>query len=175
MIGEFSLSLLSPNLSRCFQPAKRQASKSCQLSTGGCRLSSLTRADVPRLEALELLRRQDYSQRNTFAERAMHTANAIAKAAKSPTCANQGSPTHMPSRSDTAYVVGRTRETARRNGGNTASGKNNPEIVSIGYKIAAPIGCAKRAVGTMLAIRNPIDNIAQVLITSATVNETKCS
>jgi hypothetical protein len=34
----------------------------------------------------------------------------------------------------------------------------------------APIGCAKRAVGTMLAMRKPIDRMLQVLISSAIVN-----
>ena len=36
--------------------------------------------------------------------------------------------------------------------------------------MAAPIGCAKRAVGTMLAIRKPIDRMLHVLISSAIVN-----
>ena len=35
----------------------------------------------------------------------------------------------------------------------------------------APIGCAKRAVGTMLAMTNPIDRMLQVLMSSAMVNE----
>ena len=33
--------------------------------------------------------------------------------------------------------------------------------------MSAPIGCAKRAVGTMLAITKPIDRMLAVLITSA--------
>ena len=34
----------------------------------------------------------------------------------------------------------------------------------------APMGCAKRAVGTMLAITKPIERILHVLISSAMVN-----
>ena len=41
----------------------------------------------------------------------------------------------------------------------------------MGYRMTAPIGCANRAVGTMLAIRKPIDRMLQVLIISAMVNE----
>ena len=33
--------------------------------------------------------------------------------------------------------------------------------------MTAPIGCAKRAVGTMLAIRKPIDRMLEVLISRA--------
>ena len=32
----------------------------------------------------------------------------------------------------------------------------------MGYKMAAPMGCAKRAVGTMLAIRKPIERMKSV-------------
>ena len=35
----------------------------------------------------------------------------------------------------------------------------------------APIGCAKRALGTMLAMTKPIDRTLQVLMSSAMVNE----
>jgi hypothetical protein len=35
----------------------------------------------------------------------------------------------------------------------------------------APIGCANRAVGMILAMRKPIDKMLQVLINSAIVNE----
>jgi hypothetical protein len=37
--------------------------------------------------------------------------------------------------------------------------------------MTAPMGCAKRAVGTMLAMRKPIDRMLQVLMSSAIVNE----
>jgi hypothetical protein len=50
-------------------------------------------------------------------------------------------------------------------------GTKSPETANIGYKMMAPIGCAKRAVGTALAMRKPIDKMLQVLISSAIVNE----
>jgi len=58
---------------------------------------------------------------------------------------------------------------AENAGGIDCTGTNNPHRPIIGYRMAAPIGCAKRAVGTMLAIRNPIDRILHVLISSAIV------
>jgi hypothetical protein len=42
-----------------------------------------------------------YSQRNTFAESAVHTTNTTASAATSPTCAHHASPFQIPSSSDT--------------------------------------------------------------------------
>jgi hypothetical protein len=42
-----------------------------------------------------------YSQRNTFADSAVHTINTPASAAKSPRCADQVSPFQMPASSDT--------------------------------------------------------------------------
>ena len=41
----------------------------------------------------------------------------------------------------------------------------------LGYRTTAPMGCAKRAVGTILAIRNPTERMLQVLIKSALVKE----
>ena len=38
--------------------------------------------------------------------------------------------------------------------------------------MSVPIGCAKRAVGTMLAIRKPSDRMLSVLKSSASVNDT---
>ena len=43
-----------------------------------------------------------YSQRNTLAERAVHTANTATSAATSPRCARHGSPFQIPSSSETA-------------------------------------------------------------------------
>src|SRR5580704_1269024 len=113
-----------------------------------------------------------YSQRNTFAESAVNTANTTASAAKSPRCAAHASPFHMPASNDTAYVSGSTFASIRSSGGSTASGAKIPQTASIGYMITAPIGCAKRAVGTILAIRKPIDRTLNVLISSAIVNFT---
>jgi hypothetical protein len=48
-----------------------------------------------------------------------------------------------------------TRATACAAGGNDCNGTNNPQRATIRYRMA-PIGCVKRAVGTMLAIRKPI-------------------
>ena len=39
--------------------------------------------------------------------------------------------------------------------------------------MTAPMGCAKRAVGTMLAMTKPMDRMLQVLIINAMVNENK--
>ena len=63
-----------------------------------------------------------------------------------------------------------TASRALRAGGIDCTGTNNPHRPIIGYRMAAPIGCAKRDVGTMLAIRKPIDRILHVLIRSAIVN-----
>ena len=54
-------------------------------------------------------------------------------------------------------------------GGSDLIGTKSPETAIIGYMMTAPIGCAKRAVGTMLAMRKPIDRMLQVLIRSAIV------
>jgi hypothetical protein len=43
-----------------------------------------------------------YSQRNTFAERAVQMTNTTASAATSPMCGHHASPFHIPSMSDTA-------------------------------------------------------------------------
>jgi len=53
------------------------------------------------------------------------------------------------------------------------NGQQEPETAIIGYMMSAPMGCAKRAVGTMLAMRKPIDKMLHVLISSAIVNENK--
>src|SRR5450755_4118937 len=111
-----------------------------------------------------------YSQRNTLAESAVHTINATASAATSRACAHHASPFQIPSSSDTAYVSGKTRATACAAGGSDATGAKSPETAIIGYMITAPIGCAKRAVGTMLAMRKPSDRMLHVLIRSATEN-----
>src|SRR4051794_21561230 len=113
----------------------------------------------------------DYSQRNTRADKAVHTTHASASAPMSARCADQASPFQMPRISDTAYVIGSRRAIVCITGGSAATGTNNPDNPSIGYRMIAPIGCAKRAVGTMLAITNPIDKMLAVLITSATMNE----
>ena len=52
-------------------------------------------------------------------------------------------------------------------GGSASTGTNSPTAPSIGYRISVPIGCAKRAVGTRLAIRKPSDSMLSVLKSSA--------
>src|SRR5258705_430103 len=46
-----------------------------------------------------------------------------------------------------------------------------PDTPIMGYRMMAPMGCANRAVGTMLAMRKPIDRMLQVLSSSAIMNE----
>src|ERR1700733_8081242 len=46
-------------------------------------------------------RNPDYSQRNTFADSAVHTTNTADSAARSARCADHRSPLHIPSSSDT--------------------------------------------------------------------------
>lgn len=41
----------------------------------------------------------------------------------------------------------------------------------MGYRMTAPITCANRAVGTMLAMRKPIDEMLQVVMSRAMVKE----
>lgn len=61
---------------------------------------------------------------------------------------------------------------SRAAGGNDVNGTKSPDRPSIGYRINVPTGCAKRAVGTTLATRNPIDTILTVLKSSASTNDT---
>ena len=60
----------------------------------------------------------------------------------------------------------------RNAGGSTLIGANSPDNPIIGYRISVPTGCAKRAVGTTLAIRNPRDTMHSVEYRSANPNET---
>ena len=52
------------------------------------------------------------------------------------------------------------------------SARRGPRCRASGRGWRRPIGCAKRAVGTRLAIRNPIDRMLDVLKSSAIVNDT---
>ena len=47
------------------------------------------------------------------------------------------------------------RQAARRTAGSASTGTKRPDTPSMGYRISVPIGCAKRAVGTRLAMRKP--------------------
>src|ERR1700679_1311459 len=72
---------------------------------GGFRRVMREQGNALNRESLKSLRRSStsrYSQRNTFAESAVHTANTAASAATSPKCARHGSPFQIPSSSDTA-------------------------------------------------------------------------
>ena len=79
-----------------------------------------------------LLRRSPYSHRNTRADRATHAAKTSASAARSPTCADHGSPFQIPSSSDTVYVSGMQRATRPSAGGSDATGTKIPESAIIG-------------------------------------------
>src|SRR5213078_1678171 len=93
--------------------------------------------------------------------------NTIASAPRSSRCADHGSPVQMPRNNDTAYENGSARDTNRSAGGKASIGKNKPDSTIIGYSTSAPIGCAKRAVGTTLAIRKPIVRMLTVTISNA--------
>ncbi len=69
-------------------------------------------ATVVRVRSLIAMLNECYSQRNTFAERAVHTANDTVSATKSDAWARHGLPFQMPSSSDTAYVSGKILATA---------------------------------------------------------------
>src|SRR5262249_50391927 len=102
---------------------------------------------------------------------AVQAKNSTISAVTSPTCAVHGSPCQMPRRSDTTYVSGSTRESARSDGGSDAIGTKSPDAATIGYRINDPTGCANRAFGTTLASRKPRARIANVANISAAANE----
>jgi hypothetical protein len=74
---------------------------SAELKVHGKLLASVP-ANVALKRISRISRNVCYSQRNTFAESAVHTINTPASAATSPTCAHHASPFQIPSSSDTA-------------------------------------------------------------------------
>src|SRR4030095_13842321 len=102
---------------------------------------------------------------------AVQIKNVATSATTSTAWADQASPFQIPDRSETAYVSGNALATARSAGGSIARGKKRPDSASIGYRTNVAIGCAKRAVGTRLAITNPIERIDHVANSTANANE----